>query len=167
MTNLTVSTFLFAATDEPKGFMDTLPDPMKLDLVEILFVMVLVTLLFVFLKYVFFKPITGVMDEREAEIQAGGAKRAEAAALVESRQADYASRLKELRQKAFEHRKALAAAASAEKATLLAQAREDAATQRGKAMTELGAARETAKSTLMAQVDSLSETMVQHLLKQA
>ncbi len=81
--------------------------------------MVLVTCLFLFMKQVFFKPVVQVMDDREAAIQSGSARRAEAAALVEARQADYAARLRELRGKAFEHRKALAAAAVRQKEALL------------------------------------------------
>jgi len=154
-------------TDAPKGFMDTLPDPMKLDLGTLLCVMGLVTCLFIFMKYVFFKPLVRVMDDREAAIQSGTAKRAEATALVTARQADYAARLRELRAKAFEHRKALSAAAITEKQALLEQARQEANQQRAAAITELKVAGEAAKVELMTQVDALSESMVQHLLRQA
>jgi F-type H+-transporting ATPase subunit b len=147
--------------------MDALPDPMKVDPGALIFVMVLVTLLFIFLKYVFFKPIIQVMDDRDAAIQSGAARRAEAAALVEARQADYAARLKELRAKAFEHRKALAGAASQERQTLLEQARRESGDHRERAMAELKATQEAAKADLMAQVDLLSESMVSHLLRQA
>jgi F-type H+-transporting ATPase subunit b len=169
MTSLADMNVLMSASPDSgkSGFMDALPDPMKLDWHQVLFVIVLLTLLHVFLKYVFFKPITRVMDDRDADIQAGTAKRAEAATLVERRQADYAERLKELRLKAFEHRKALAAAASAEKQQLLEQARGEANVQRTTALAELAVAREAARVSLLAQVDSLSESMVQHLLKQA
>jgi F0F1-type ATP synthase membrane subunit b/b' len=141
---------LLGEGEPPKGFMDALPDPMKVDPGTLIFVMVLVTALFFFLKHVFFKPIIKVMDDREAAIQSGASSRAEAAALVERRQAEYAAQLKELRAKAFDHRKALAAAASQEKQTLLDKAREEAA-----------------KNDLVAQVESLSESMVSHLLRQA
>jgi F-type H+-transporting ATPase subunit b len=140
---------------------------MKLDLGALLFVMALITGLFIFLKYVFFKPIIQVMDEREAAIQSGASSRAEATALVEHRQADYAARLRELRAQAFEHRKALAAAAAKEKVSLLDQARSAATATRTTALAELQAAKGEAKTELMAQVEALSESMVQHLLKQA
>ena len=155
------------ANDAPKGFMDSLPDPMKLDPATLLFVMALITVLFVYLKYVFFKPLVKVMDDREAAIRSGSVKRAEAASLVERRQADYAGRLHELRAKAFEHRKALADAAVREKETLLEQARADAAARRATALAQLGTAQEAAKAELMTQVEALSESMVQHLLRQA
>jgi F0F1-type ATP synthase membrane subunit b/b' len=142
--------------DGSKGFMDALPDPMKLDLGTLIFVMVLVTGLFLFMKYVFFKPIVRVMDDREALIHSGSARRAEAAALVEARQAEYAARLHELRSKAFEHRKALAGAAAQSKAAQLATAAE-----------ALQAAQEAAKAQLLAQVGGLSDSVVQHLLRQA
>lgn len=158
---------LLLGLDAPKGFMDTLPDPMKIDAVALGSVIVLVTALFIFLKYVFFKPIIKVMDDREADIQSGASRRAEAAALVEQRQADYAARLKELRAKAFEHRKALAAAAAQEKQALLDQARTEAGAKRDQALGELKAASDAAKTSLMAQVDALSESMVSHLLRQA
>jgi F-type H+-transporting ATPase subunit b len=158
---------MLAGGEAPKSFMDSLPDPMKLDPGTLLFVMVLVTSLFVFMKYVFFKPIVKVMDDREAAIRSGSVKRAEAASLVERRQADYAGRLHELRAKAFEHRKALAAVAAREKEALLDLARQESAGQRAAALAELKRAQETAKTELMAQVAALSESMVQHLLRQA
>jgi F0F1-type ATP synthase membrane subunit b/b' len=107
------------------------------------------------------------MDDREAAIRSGSVKRAEAASLVERRQADYAGRLHELRAKAFEHRKALAAVAAREKEALLDLARQESAGQRAAALAELKRAQETAKTELMAQVAALSESMVQHLLRQA
>lgn len=149
------------------NFMDALPDPMKLDLFQIAFVIGLITLLYLFLKFTFFKPITQVMDEREAAIAAGGSAKAEAASQVEQRQAEYAARLRELRGQAFEHRKALAAAATQEKASLLERARLQSSETRLAALEALKAEKEIAKKDLVAQVDALSESMVQHLLKQA
>lgn len=149
------------------SFMDALPDPMKLDLYQIGFVIVLITLLYLFLKFTFFKPITQVMDEREAAIAVGGTAKAEAASQVEHRQAEYAARLRDLRGKAFEHRKALAAAAAQEKASLLERARLQSSETRKAALEDLHAKKEIAKKELVAQVDALSESMVQHLLKQA
>jgi len=154
-------------TSAPKGFMDALPDPMKLDLGTLLFVMALVTCLYVFLKAVFFKPVVRLMDDREAAIQSGAAKRAEAAAMVEARQAEYAARLRDLRAKAFEHRKALASAAGREKQAQLEQARQEAAARRNAALAQLKAAQEAAKADLLTQVEALSESMVQQLLPQA
>jgi F-type H+-transporting ATPase subunit b len=147
--------------------MDALPDPMKLDGTALLFVVVLLTVLYWFLKILFFRPVVRVMEEREAAIQAGASRRAEAAALVEKRQADYAARLKELRSRAFEHRKALAAAAAQERQALLEKARQEATEKRAAALADLRAAQETAKAELLTQVEALSESMVQHLLKQA
>ena len=158
---------LVTGSDAPKSFMDTLPDPMKLDGATFLFVIVLVTSLFVFMKYVFFKPIVRIMDDRDAAIRSGAEKRTEAAALIEARQADYAARLRELRAKAFEHRKGLSAAAIQAKQALVEQARQEANGQRLIALTELKAAQEAAKAELMTQVETLSESMVQHLLRQA
>ena len=156
-----------AGNEAPKGFMETLPDPMKLDPATLIFVMVLVTCLFLFMKQVFFKPMVQVMDDREAAIHSGSARRAEAAALVEARQADYAARLRDLRAKAFEHRKALAAAAGRQKEALLEEARASSQERRAAAMAQLAAAQEAAKAELMTQVEALSESMVQHLLRQA
>ena len=152
---------------EPKGFMQTLPDPMQVDPVSLVFVVVLVTALFIFLKFVFFKPIIKVMDDREEAIQSGANRRAEAAALVERRQGDYAARLKDLRTRAFEHRKALAAAATQERQALLEKARQEATGRRTQALAELQTARAAARTDLMAQVDALSESMVAHLLREA
>jgi len=158
---------LTAGPDAPKSFMDTLPDPMKLDAGTLVFVMVLVTCLYIFMKKVFFRPLVQVVDDREAAIQSGAARRAEAASLVETRQAEYASRLRELRAKAFEHRKALAAAAVKQKEALLEQARKASGEQRGAALAQLRTAQEAAKAELLTQVEALSESMVKHLLRQA
>jgi F-type H+-transporting ATPase subunit b len=147
--------------------MDTLPDPMKLELGALVFVIVLITALFIFMKYVFFKPLIKVMDEREEAIQSGASSRAEAAALVERRQGEYATRLRDLRGQAFEHRKALASAAAKEKVTILDRTRNEATATRTTAVAELQAAKATAKTDLMAQVDALADSMVQHLLRQA
>lgn len=147
--------------------MDALPDPMKLDPIQIGFVILLMTLLYLLLKFAFFQPVVKIMDEREAAIAAGGAAKAEAAALVEQRQGDYAARLRDLRAKAFDHRKALAAAAMEERIKLLEEARQRAAQTRDSALASLKTQKESAKIELLAQVDALSESMVQHLLKQA
>ncbi len=149
------------------GFMDALPDPMKLDLLQVGFVVLLVTVLYLFLKARFFAPLTRLMDAREGELSAGGAAKAEASAQVEQRQTEYAERLHALRAQAFEHRKALAAAASQERGRLLAQAREEATALRTEATARLQAQHETARAELVAQVDALSDSMVHHLLQQA
>ncbi len=149
------------------NFMDALPDPMKLDVYQTGFVVVLITVLYLFLKFMFFKPLTQVMDERDAAIAAGGSAKAEATSQVEQRQSEYAARLRELRGQAFEHRKALAAAAAQEKTSLLEQARLQSSETRVAALEALKAEKEIAKRDLVAQVDALSESMVQHLLKQA
>jgi F-type H+-transporting ATPase subunit b len=158
---------LMASANSEASFLDSLPDPMKLQLPAIAFVVVVLILLFLFLKFMLFKPLTKVMDDREGAIRLGGATKAEAAAQIESRQADYAARLRELRSQAFEHRKALTVAVSAEKQGLLDRAREAALTQRMKALEELKAEQKAAEAELRTQVEVLSESMVQHLLKQA
>ncbi len=147
--------------------MDSLPDPMKLQLPVVAFVIALLVLMFLVLKSALFRPLTQVMDDREAAIRAGGATKAEAASQVEARQADYTARLKELRGKAFEHRKALASAVAIQKQELLDKAREEASAQRNQALADLQAEQKAAEAELRTQVDALSESMVQHLLKQA
>ena len=144
-----------------------MPDPMRPALKEIGYVIVLVTLLYLALKVVFFKPIVEVMETRERDMNAGSDTKAKAAALVEARQKDYQDRLKELRAKAFAHRKSLADAAAKEKQGMLDEARGKAATQRQSALESLKAESAKAKQDLVAQVDTLAESMVQHLLKQA
>jgi len=167
LTSLAGSGVLLMGGGEPKGFMQTLPDPMQVDPVSLVFVVALVTALFIFLKFVFFKPIIKVMDDREEAIQSGANRRAEAAALVERRQGDYAARLKDLRTRAFEHRKALAAAATQERQALLEKARQEATGRRTQALAELQTARAAARADLMAQVDALADSMVAHLLREA
>lgn len=158
---------LMASANPQASFMDSLPDPMKLQLPVVVFVIVLLTLLFFFLKGVLFQPLSKVMDDREETIRAGSAAKSDAAAQVEARQADYAARLKELREKAFEHRKVLANTVAAEKQTMLDAARQTASTQRAQALLDLKAEQKAAEAELKVQVEALSESMVQHLLKQA
>lgn len=149
------------------GFMASLPDPMKLEPGTLLFIIGVLIILFVFLKFVLFKPLTRLMDEREATIKAGGDTKSQAAAQIQARQADYAAQLRSLRAQAFEKRKALTTAAGQERQRLVAETRAKANAQREAALAELKTGQEAAKTDLLAQVDALSESMVQHLLKQA
>jgi len=158
---------LVASADPGASFMDSLPDPMKLQLGVVGFVVVLLVLLFSFLKYVLFKPLTRIMDDREQSIRSGGAAKADASAQIEARQAEYASRLKELRGKASEYRKSLAQAVTAERQSILDEARQGASAQRARAIADLQVEQKAAEVELRAQVEALSESMVQHLLKQA
>lgn len=144
-----------------------MPDPMRPDLPALLFVIVLLVVLYIYLKAVFFKPITQVMDDRERDLSAGGEAKAEAAAQLEARQKDYQGRLKDLRAQAFERRKALADAAGRDKQQMLEDARAKALAERQAAVAALKAQQTEAKQNLLAQVDALSETMAQTLLKQA
>ncbi|WLT31171.1 hypothetical protein [Geothrix sp. PMB-07] len=144
-----------------------MPDPMRPDLPAILFVIVLLVVLYLYLRVVFFKPITQVMEDRDRDLNAGGDAKAQAAALLEARQKDYQSRLKELRAQAFEARKKLADAAGKEKQRLLDEARAQAQAERQAAVESLQAQQATAKQSLLSQVDALAESMAQTLLKQA
>ncbi len=149
------------------SFLEALPDPMKLNLWETGFIVVLLALLHVFLKAMFFRPLIQLIDKREAHIAAGEARKAEVAAAVEAQQAAYAAQLKVLRAQAFERRKALAEAAAEERRTLVASARAQASTQRREALALLEAQRASAKAQLLDQVDALSDAMAQQLLKEA
>lgn len=151
----------------PNSFMDNLPDTMKLDFGTVVFVMLLVTLLFFFMKYVCFKPIVKVMDEREAAIMDGAAKLSEAIALVEQRQSEYASSLRELRIKALEHRKALFVATNLTKQNLLDEARQDSQKQLEAAIMELNTFKAAAKAELATHIDALSESLIKNLIRQA
>jgi F-type H+-transporting ATPase subunit b len=144
-----------------------MPDPMRPDLPALLFVIVLLVVLYLYLRVVFFKPLTQVMDDRDRDLSAGGDAKAQAAALLEARQKDYQGRLKDLRAKAFERRKALADAAGREKQRLLDEARAKAQAERQSALDALKTQQAAAKQALVAQVDALAESMAQTLLKQA
>lgn len=144
-----------------------MPDPMRPDLPAILFVIVLLVVLYLYLRVVFFKPITKVMEDRDRDLNAGGDAKAQAAALLDARQKDYQSRLKDLRAQAFGRRKALADAAGKEKQAMLDEARAKAQAERQAAVASLKAQQAEAKQSLLAQVDALAESMAQTLLKQA
>lgn len=144
-----------------------MPDPMRPDLPAILFVIVLLIVLYLYLRVVFFKPITKVMEDRERDLHAGGEAKAQAAAQLDARQKDYQGRLKDLRAQAFARRKALADAAGKEKQRLLDETRAKAGVDRQAAVASLKAQQAAAKQSLLAQVDALAESMAQTLLKQA
>ncbi len=144
-----------------------MPDPMRPDLPAILFVIVLLVVLYLYLRVVFFTPITKVMADRERDLNAGGDAKAQATTLLEARQKDYQGRLKDLRAKAFEQRKALADAAGKEKQRLLDEARGKAQAERQAALEALRSQQAAAKQSLLAQVDALAEAMAKTLLKQA
>ncbi|MDP1832787.1 MAG: ATP synthase F0 subunit B [Geothrix sp.] len=144
-----------------------MPDPMRPDPPALLFVILLLVVLYLYLRVVFFRPITKVMEDRERDLHAGGDAKAQAAAQLDARQKDYQARLKELRAQAFERRKALAEAAGKEKQRLLDGARAKAMAERQGAVESLKGQQATAKQDLLAQVDALAESMAQTLLKQA
>jgi F-type H+-transporting ATPase subunit b len=145
--------------------MDALPDPMKLDPFQVGFVIVLITLMYLTLKAMFFKPVSNLMDTREAAIQAGATKRAEASAFIDQRKAEYQSRMRDLRSKVSEHRKTLAASASSERQAILDETRRTAEAERKETFARLAVQRESAKTELMEKVEALSESIIQHLLK--
>ncbi len=144
-----------------------MPDPMRPDPVAILFIIVLLVVLYLYLRVVFFKPITQLMEDRDRDLSAGGDAKAQAASVLEARQKDYQARLKDLRAQAFTRRKALADAATKEKQRLIDEARAKSSIQRQAAVDSLKAQQAAAKQDLLAQVDLLAETMAQTLLKQA
>ncbi|GLH72916.1 hypothetical protein GETHLI_14180 [Geothrix limicola] len=168
LANLTLLTLRPPEGDGPVArILAQMPDPMRPDLPAILFVIVLLIVLYVYLRVVFFQPITKVMADRDRDLSAGGDAKAQAAAQLEARQKDYQSRLKELRAKAFDARKALADAAGKEKQHLLDEARTKAQAERQTAVESLKTQQAEAKQNLLAQVDALAESMAQTLLKQA
>ena len=144
-----------------------MPDPMRPDPVALGFVIVLLVVLYTYLRVIFFKPITKLMEDRDRDLNAGGDAKAQAAAILESRQKDYQSRLKDLRAQAFDKRKALADAASKEKQQLLDKARASSQAEREAALESLKAQQVEARQSLLSQVDALAEAMAQSLLKQA
>jgi F-type H+-transporting ATPase subunit b len=150
-----------------QGFLEQLPDPMRPTPFEIGFVIVLVTVLYFYLRAVFFKPFVGMMEQREADMAAGTEAKSRAAAEIEQRQGEYAAQLRGLRNQAFARKKELADAAAEEKNAFLSQARSKAQAQRQSASEALALQTEQAKRDLEAQVDALSESMVQRLLRQA
>lgn len=145
----------------------SLPDPMRPYPGQIAIVIVLVGLLTLILRSSFFTPMMALVDERDRQLTAGSDTKANAAALVESKQKDYESRLKDLRAQAAAHRKSLAEAAAKERQATVDTARAQATTQRQEALAKLATQREAAKADLILQVDQLADGMVQHLLKQA
>lgn len=159
--------FLTNLPEAVQGFIDKLPAPMQLNWKELLFVAVLVTVLYFFLKANFFQPLIAVMDQRENDMNAGAEAKTLALAMIEQRQAEYQAKLRDLRNQAFSHRKALAEAALKEKQALLEQTRTQAQAQRNDSLAKLKSQAAAASAELISQVDVLAESMAQHLLRQA
>ncbi len=147
------------------NFMDALPDPMKLDFIEVGFVIALVSALYFFLKGFFFKPLIKVMDERESTIQSGAQSKGDAAKRMTEAQAAFDLKLREMRAKSFEQRKALTQAAQAEKDALLVRSRQRAEGDRQAGLQELARQRDAAERELATGIDQLAESMTQQLLK--
>jgi F-type H+-transporting ATPase subunit b len=161
-------TLLAPEGESPIGrILAQMPDPMRPDLPALTFMIVLLVVLYFYLRVVFFQPITKVMADRDRDLSAGGDAKALAAAQLDARQKDYQGRLKDLRAKAFEARKALADAAGKEKQRLLDEARTQAQAERQAAVASLQAQQAAAKQSLLSQVDALAESMALTLLKQA
>lgn len=146
------------------GILASLPDPMRPDPWQIGFVMAVIFVLFLFLKHVFFRPITALMDQRDRDIAAGAEARSQVAALAAQRQADHDARTRALRQKAAGRRKELAELAQGERAALLLRARTEATAARVAATRELEAWRAEARRDLEAQVDALADTLTHRLI---
>ena len=147
LANLTLRT---PAGDGPVArILAQMPDPMRPDLPALLFVIVLLVVLYVYLRVVFFKPITKLMEDRDRDLDSGGDAKAQAVAQLDARQKDYEARLKELRAQAFEARKALADAATREKQRLLEEARAKAQAERQAAVASLKAQQAAAKQSLL------------------
>jgi F0F1-type ATP synthase membrane subunit b/b' len=147
------------------GLLSSMPDPMRPYLPQVIAVILLVSLLVVVLKKGFFAPLGDVLAERARSLSAGSDTKAQAMALLDSRQKDYDAQLRDLRQQAAQRRKALADAAAAEKTRLVDAARAKANASRTEAFAALDGQREAAKKDLVAQVDQLADAMAQQLVK--
>lgn len=153
-----------AASPQGGNLLSALPDPMKLDPLQIAFVMALVTVLFIYLKAVFFKPMVALVDQRERDIAAGSGSRQQLAALMDQRQAEHESRTREIRTRASERRKALAEAAQEERDRLVRRAKDESLNLRKSAKEDLESWRESARQDLVAQVDELGAAMARTLM---
>ncbi len=147
------------------GLLSSMPDPMRPYLPQVIGVIVLVGVLVFVLKGIFFKPMAETLADRAKRLSAGSDTKAQAMALLESRQKDYDTKLRDLRQQAAARRKALADAAGAEKLSLLEAARAKANAARSEAFAALDGQRDAAKKDLVAQVDQLADAMAQQLVK--
>lgn len=117
---------------------------MQFDLVTFIFELINFVVLAWLLQRVVYKPLAAAIRERREEIQQTRAKAEEQLAAVDARAAALAVRDRELdllRETIFAE---ATAAASAERAKLLGEAREDAAAERQRAQATLAAEREAA-----------------------
>jgi len=157
----------FSTTSNGGSFMDALPDPMRLDLFQVGFVILLLTALYLYLKKFLFKPLLDVMIERESVIQSGTDSRLEVTRKVEASKSVYDKRLQEMRERAYESRRELTKIASQEKQAILEKTRQEAGKERQAALHAIEQQSAIAETQLRAQVDQLSDELARHLLKQA
>lgn len=148
----------------PSEILASMPDPMRPYLLQIVFVMVLVTIMYIYLRLVFFKPLTQMMSNRSAEIQKGFDTKQIAAQKIANEQKKYQEQMKALRAKAFDRKKELSSLANLEKNQLIEQAQREVALLRSQARKTIEQSSSEARKSLDGEIQSLADAMVRQIL---
>lgn len=123
-----------------------------------------VIFLMLVLNQFLFKPLRGIVDERERRTTAARAKLDEAAAVQAQRLDEIEQRLKEARREAFGIRDAAQRAGRAQRDELMAEARREAHKIVETAREEIAADLEVARKDLESEAERLSQMIAEQVL---
>lgn len=123
-----------------------------------------VIFLMLVLNQFLFKPLRGIVDERERRTTAARAKLDEAAAVQAQRLDEIEQRLKEARHEAFEIRDAAQRAGRAQRDELMGEARQEAHKIVETAREEIAADLEVARKDLESEAERLSQMIAEQVL---
>lgn len=144
-------------------------DPTLQGLVDLLInavpTVILFVILTVYLKYVFFRPLAKILDERKSATEGVRAIAERAFADAERKTSEFEQALQLARQELFKEHDAMRQGWLKEQAEALAQARAEADRQLREAKAEIAQETQRAQAELSAQVDRMSEQILRSLLK--
>ncbi len=145
--------------------MENLLDALGQLIVKALPTSALVILLHFFLKHTFYRPLEGVLDERDAAT--AGARKAAQAAMEKAEEiaARYEAALREAQGEIFREQEAARQRMRAEQRAALEEARKRSNAMVREAKAEIREEMETARRDLAAQSDALAEEIVSALLE--
>lgn len=126
---------------------------------------VLFVILTIYLKYVFFRPLAKVLDERKRQTEGVREIAERAFADADRKTSEFEHALQLARRELFKEHEAMRQAWLKEQAEAVARARAEAERQIREAKAQIAQETQRAQAELSAQVDSMSEQIIRSLLK--
>jgi F0F1-type ATP synthase membrane subunit b/b' len=144
-------------------------DPTLQGLVDLLLnavpTIILFIILTIYLKYVFFRPLAKVLDERKRQTEGVREIAERAFAEAERKTSEFEHALQLARQELFKEHEALRQQWLTEQAESVARARAESEQQIREAKAQIADQTQRVEAELSAQVDSMSEQILRSLLK--